>query len=87
MPFAFASYFAPAMLLQAITDYRNNFRPLAKRAKPCVIIGAPERVREGLTALAQAIAADELRFVCDFLDPAFRLRSLDIAASVFIAVR
>jgi hypothetical protein len=40
-------------------------------------------VREGLTALVQATAADEMMFVCDIFDLAFRLRSLDIAASVF----
>ncbi|EKE17600.1 MAG: luciferase family protein, partial [uncultured bacterium] len=44
----------------------------------------PDRVRERLTALVEATAADELMFVCDIFDPAFRLRSLDIAAAVFL---
>jgi len=146
LPYAFASHFAPAMLLQAIAVYRSNFRPSAKLAKPYVmigvpliaaatddeaeylasstyqrilgiltgdrrclpppmadymnslqphersaisdflaaaVIGGPDRVREGLTALVQATAADELMFVCDIFDPALRLRSLDIAAAVF----
>ena len=146
LPYAFASHFAPAMLLQAITVYRSNFRPSAKLAKPYVIIGVPliaavtddeaeylasstyqrilgiltgdrrclpppvanymnslqphersaindflaagviggpERVREGLIALIEATAADELMFVCDIFDPALRLRSLDIAAAAF----
>ena len=146
LPYAFASHFAPAMLLQAIAVYRSNFRPSAKLAKPYVmigvpliaaatddeaeflasstyqrilgiltgdrrclpppvadymnsllphersaindflaagVIGGPDKVRKGLTALIQATAADELMFVCDIFDPALRLRSLDIAAAVF----
>lgn len=41
LPYAFASHFAPAMLLQAIEIYRHNFKPSAKLAKPYVIIGVP----------------------------------------------
>jgi luciferase family oxidoreductase group 1 len=41
LPYAFASHFAPAMLLQAIELYRHNFKPSAKLAKPYVIIGVP----------------------------------------------
>ena len=41
LPYAFASHFAPAMLLQAIELYRRNFRPSAKLGEPYVIIGVP----------------------------------------------
>ena len=41
LPYAFASHFAPAMLLQAIDIYRRNFRPSAKLAQPYVMIGVP----------------------------------------------
>lgn len=41
LPYAFASHFAPALLLQAIEIYRQNFKPSAKLAKPTVIIGVP----------------------------------------------
>lgn len=41
LPYAFASHFAPAMLLQAIALYRTNFRPSAKLDKPYVMIGVP----------------------------------------------
>ena len=41
LPYAFASHFAPAMLLQAISLYRQNFRPSAQLAEPYVIIGVP----------------------------------------------
>lgn len=41
LPYAFASHFAPAMLLQAIEIYRRNFKPSAKLARPYVMIGVP----------------------------------------------
>lgn len=41
MPYAFASHFAPAMLLQALEVYRKNFRASAEWAEPYVIIGVP----------------------------------------------
>jgi luciferase family oxidoreductase group 1 len=46
------------------------------------VIGGPDTVRQGLTALAEATDADEFMLVCDVFDPALRLRSLDIAAGV-----
>jgi luciferase family oxidoreductase group 1 len=44
------------------------------------VIGGPDTVRDGLTAMLQATQADELMLVCDVFDPALRLRALDIAA-------
>jgi luciferase family oxidoreductase group 1 len=41
LPYAFASHFAPAMLLQAIEVYRRAFKPSAQLAKPYVMIGVP----------------------------------------------
>jgi luciferase family oxidoreductase group 1 len=41
LPFAFASHFAPRMLLQALDVYRSHFKPSAQLAKPWVIIGVP----------------------------------------------
>jgi luciferase family oxidoreductase group 1 len=41
LPYAFASHFAPALLLQAIDVYRRTFQPSAHLAKPYVIIGVP----------------------------------------------
>ncbi len=41
LPYAFASHFAPAMLLPAIDIYRRNFRPSAKLEQPYVMIGVP----------------------------------------------
>jgi luciferase family oxidoreductase group 1 len=39
LPFAFASHFAPQMMLQAISIYRANFQPSAQLAKPYVMLG------------------------------------------------
>jgi alkanesulfonate monooxygenase SsuD/methylene tetrahydromethanopterin reductase-like flavin-dependent oxidoreductase (luciferase family) len=49
------------------------------------IVGGPDKVHAGLSALAQATQADEFMLVCDIFDPALRLRSLDIAAAAHSA--
>ena len=41
LPYAFASHFAPRMLVQAVELYRKSFKPSATLAKPYVIIGVP----------------------------------------------
>ena len=39
LPYAFASHFAPAQMLQAIALYRANFKPSAQLQKPYVMLG------------------------------------------------
>lgn len=39
LPYAFASHFAPAQMMQAIAVYRELFRPSPRLAKPCVMLG------------------------------------------------
>jgi len=39
LPYAFASHFAPAQMMDAIALYRNQFRPSAQCAKPHVMLG------------------------------------------------
>lgn len=39
LPFAFASHFAPAMLMQALEMYRTQYRPSAKHPKPYAAVG------------------------------------------------
>jgi luciferase family oxidoreductase group 1 len=143
LPYAFASHFAPRMMLAAIDLYRRLFKPSKALSQPYVmigvplvaapgdeeaeflassnyqrvlgiltgerkplqppvknfmqqlhpqeraaindflaaaVIGGPDKVRAGLTALAQQTQADEFILVCDMFDPALRLQSLDIAA-------
>jgi luciferase family oxidoreductase group 1 len=41
LPYAFASHFAPRLLLQAIHLYRSNFKPSVHLSKPKVVIGVP----------------------------------------------
>jgi luciferase family oxidoreductase group 1 len=41
LPYAFASHFAPAYLMQAIEVYRRGFQPSAQCAQPRVMIGVP----------------------------------------------
>lgn len=61
LPYAFASHFAPQMMLEAIRVYRETFRPSERLAKPHVMIGvnvfaAPteEEARFLFTSLQQA---------------------------------
>jgi luciferase family oxidoreductase group 1 len=39
LPYAFASHFAPQMMMQAIEIYRSTFRPSAQLDKPYVMLG------------------------------------------------
>ncbi|MGB7479808.1 MAG: LLM class flavin-dependent oxidoreductase [Burkholderiaceae bacterium] len=39
LPYAFASHFAPAQMMQAVALYRANFRPSAQLQKPYVMLG------------------------------------------------
>ena len=39
LPYAFASHFAPAQMMQAIAVYRERFRPSAQLDKPYVMLG------------------------------------------------
>ncbi|OIQ76891.1 hypothetical protein GALL_414250 [mine drainage metagenome] len=41
LPYAFASHFAPRLLLPALELYRREFRPSATTPQPYVIIGVP----------------------------------------------
>ena len=54
LPYAFAPHFVPAMLFQAITVCRSNFRPSAKLAKHYVIIGI---------SLIAAVTDDEAEYL------------------------
>ncbi len=41
LPYAFASHFAPRMLMQALDIYRHNFVPSAVLSEPKVVVGVP----------------------------------------------
>jgi luciferase family oxidoreductase group 1 len=40
LPFAFASHFAPAQMMEAITVYRQRFEPSEQHERPYVMLGA-----------------------------------------------
>ena len=61
LPFAFASHFAPAQMMQAIAIYRAQFRPSAQLARPHVMLGfnvfaadSDEEARFRATSMQQA---------------------------------
>ena len=41
LPYAFASHFAPGLLLEALALYRREFQPSATLAQPYAVIGVP----------------------------------------------
>lgn len=64
VPYAFASHFAPAQMTEAITVYRETFRPSARLAAPHVMLGfnafAADSDEEGAllaTSMQQAFVA------------------------------
>jgi luciferase family oxidoreductase group 1 len=61
LPYAFASHFAPAQLLQAIELYRSSFQPSPALQKPYVMLG--------FTAIA-ASTDEEARFLATSLEQA-----------------
>jgi luciferase family oxidoreductase group 1 len=60
LPFAFASHFAPALLLEAIAAYRAAFRPSRYLAAPYVMVGVP-LVAAATDAEAQRLATSALQ--------------------------
>lgn len=61
LPFAFASHFAPAQLMDAIAIYRTHFKPSSQLARPYVMLGVgvvaaetDEEARHLATSLRQA---------------------------------
>jgi luciferase family oxidoreductase group 1 len=61
LPFAFASHFAPALLMEAVDIYRRSFRPSARLERPRLMLGvnvvaadSDDEARLLLTSLQQA---------------------------------
>jgi alkanesulfonate monooxygenase SsuD/methylene tetrahydromethanopterin reductase-like flavin-dependent oxidoreductase (luciferase family) len=72
-------------LLPPIENYMAQRHPQEQTAiadfLACAVVGGPETVKQGLSAMAEATEADEFMLVCDVFDPSLRLKSLDIAAA------
>ena len=66
LPFAFASHFAPALLMEAIEVYRDEFRPSVYRKEPYVMAGVPLVAAEddaGARRLATSAFQRHLRLI------------------------
>jgi len=66
LPYAFASHFAPRLLLQAIELYRREFRPSATLERPYVMIGVP-LVAAPSDAEADYLASSKYQWVLGIL--------------------
>ena len=66
LPYAFASHFAPAMLMDAIRIYRQTFKPSPQLQKPHVMIGVPV-IAAPSDEEAQFLASSSFQRVLDIL--------------------
>ena len=63
LPFAFASHFAPELLLQALEAYRSTFRPSDTLAKPYAMVGVNVVVADTEEEAAYHFTSLQLRFL------------------------
>ena len=63
MPFAFASHFAPDMLIQALDIYRRSFRPSAKWPRPHAMVGVNVVAADTDAAAAWLFTSIQQRFL------------------------
>jgi len=66
LPYAFASHFAPRLLLQAVALYRREFQPSAALSSPYVMIGVPV-VAAPTDAEAEYLASSNYQWVLGIL--------------------
>lgn len=57
LPYAFASHFAPAMLFDALEEYRTKFKPSEQLAEPYVIAGVGAIVADSEESAAEQLEA------------------------------
>ena len=63
MPFAFASHFAPDMLIQALDIYRRSYRPSAKWPRPHAMVGVNVVAADTDAAAAWLFTSIQQRFL------------------------
>lgn len=72
------------LLQPPIDDIETYWTPQEKsqvsQMLECSIVGSPETVRQGMTALTERTGADELMVVSDIFDPQKRRRSFELIA-------
>lgn len=63
LPFAFASHFAPDLLMQALEIYRAQYRPSARHPKPYAIVGINAIVADSDAEAARLFTSLQQRFL------------------------
>jgi len=63
LPYAFASHFAPDMLEQALTVYRERFRPSARRSEPHVMLALNVVVADSDSEARRLFTSQQLGFL------------------------
>ncbi len=63
LPFAFASHFAPAQLMQALEVYRSRFRPSARLQRPYAMIGVNIIVADTDAAARRLLSSLQQAFI------------------------
>jgi luciferase family oxidoreductase group 1 len=63
LPFAFASHFAPAMLMDAIAIYRERFEPSAQLERPYVMVGVNVIAADGDAEARRLFSSVQQAFV------------------------
>ncbi|MDM4764948.1 LLM class flavin-dependent oxidoreductase [Pelomonas sp. SE-A7] len=63
LPFAFASHFAPAMLMQALEIYRVQYRPSVRHPKPHAMVGLNVVVADSDAEAARLFTSLQQRFL------------------------
>ena len=76
----------PGLLPAPVEDYESRIDPVAsamlRQALSCAVVGSAETVRRGVEAFVARTGADELMVTAQIFDPAARVRSFEILASV-----
>jgi luciferase family oxidoreductase group 1 len=76
----------PGKLPKPVENFEQQIDPMAKamldQALTCAIVGAPQRISQGLEAFIARTGADELMVTAQIHDHAARVRSFEILAEV-----
>jgi luciferase family oxidoreductase group 1 len=76
----------PGKLPRPVENFEATLEPMAKamldQALTCAIVGAPQKIKDGLDAFIARTGADELMVTAQIHDHAARVRSFEILADV-----
>ncbi|MBL0934506.1 MAG: LLM class flavin-dependent oxidoreductase [Rhizobiaceae bacterium] len=76
----------PGKLPKPVENFEAGLEPMAKamldQALTCAIVGAPQKIKDGLDAFIARTGADELMVTAQIHDHAARVRSFEILADV-----